>query len=88
MKKLKMTFAVMAICGLLGMSQPVKAQDDVGDRTATTAMDRDDDDEDEGKWGLAGLLGLLGLLGLRKRDNDVRYTGTTTGTGTTTRRND
>lgn len=46
-----------------------------GANDAAVQTDVDDDDTD---WGWVGLLGLAGLLGLRRRDNHVHHTDTTT----------
>jgi MYXO-CTERM domain-containing protein len=74
MKKVTTTLSILAICALMGISNPIFAQSSTGDNTNTTTATHTDNDS--GKWGLAGLLGLLGLLGLRKKD-DVRHTTTT-----------
>ena len=62
---------------IAGMATPtvVSAQAAGGDQAATRVADDDDDGMDLG-W--LGLLGLAGLFGLRRRDNTVHHTDTTT----------
>lgn len=49
-----------------------------GSMAQTTRADINDNDDDDTNWGWLGLLGLAGLLGLRKRDEHVHHTDTTT----------
>jgi MYXO-CTERM domain-containing protein len=48
-----------------------------GQTTGQTTRTQNGDD-DKTDWGWLGLLGLAGLLGLRRRDNHVHHTDTTT----------
>lgn len=64
---------VFAAVGLISISAPlqVSAQDTAG---TTTTVQREDDGFDMG-W--LGLLGLAGLLGLKRKDNHITPTNTT-----------
>jgi hypothetical protein len=75
MKKLKVIFVSVMLCGSLAITTPLLAQQNDPNTTTTQTTDRNDDDDDNaGLWGLAGLLGLLGLAGLKRRYDDDRNT--------------
>jgi MYXO-CTERM domain-containing protein len=62
--------------GSAALPSVASAQGDAATANQTTrTRDADDNGTD---WGWLGLLGLAGLLGLRRRDNHVHHTDTTT----------
>ncbi|MBA3647340.1 MAG: WGxxGxxG-CTERM domain-containing protein [Chitinophagales bacterium] len=78
MKKITQISSVLFICAFLSINNPVKAQTDPNNPATTTDQTYNHDNNDHMDWGWLGLAGLLGLLGLRKKDDVIRRTDTTT----------
>ena len=70
--------AFAAAIAIVGAATPsvAAAQATAGDQATTTRTTDDDHDGFDAGW--LGLLGLAGLFGLRRRDNNVHHTDTTT----------